>query len=284
MKFLLTAFISVLLTSLVTFSLVHAHFTDRFPWEKEENGRTTTVNLQSRILNETRAVVIALPQNYSAQKQYSVLYILDGGSTHVLDAVSALEVLTANGYSPETIVVGVPNPSMEARQRDLTPPYMLSDNDDPASALGSGDKFLEFMERELISWVDSVYSTSDYRLVSGNSRGGLIVLHSLMTKPDLFQAHFCYSTPFWRQDEIILKKFDEFATKNDSVNAFLFFSAGERETDNIKNSNNSLAERLKRNTPSGMEWNFQIIPKADHQSNSKQSVVKAVGLWGKHFQ
>jgi predicted alpha/beta superfamily hydrolase len=263
--------------------LVHLHFTDRFPWKGEENEGVVRTSLRSEILQETREVIITLPRSYSAQKEYPVLYGLDGGSAKVHDAASVLEVLAANGYAPETIVVGIPNPSMEARQRDLTPPYMLSDNDDTTSALGSGDKFLEFMQQELIPWVDNQYSTSGYRLFSGNSRGGLIVLHSLMTKPDLFQARFCYSTPFWRQDEIILQKLDQYVAKTDSLNTFLFFSAGEQETDNIKNGSRSLAERLKKHTPSGMEWNYQFTPRADHQSNAHQSGGRALGLCGKYF-
>jgi predicted alpha/beta superfamily hydrolase len=282
MKFLFTAFISVLLASMATFLLVHVHLTGLFPWEKNDDEGVVTVSLPSEILKETREVVITRPRNYSPQKEYPVLYVLDGSSAHVRDAALALEVLAANGYAPETIVVGIPNPSMEARQRDLTPPYMLTDNDDTTSALGGGDMFLEFMQQELIPWVDSHYSTSACRLISGSSRGGLLELHSLITKPDLFHARFCYSTPFWRQDEVVLKKFDEYIAETDSLNTFLFFSAGEQETDNIRHGCNSLVERLKRNSPSGMEWNYQVTLNADHQSNSQHSVGRALGLWGKY--
>lgn len=274
---------AVLLTSFVTFLLVHLHFTGRMPWEKGGREDVITASLRSDILQESREVVITLPRNYSPQKEYPVLYLLDGGSLQDRSS-EALEVLAANGYAPETIVVGIPNSSMETRQRDLTPPYMLTDNDNAASAPGSGDKFLEFIQEELIPFIDSQYSTSACRLISGNSRGGLIVLHSLMVKPDLFQARFCYSTPFWRQDEIILQKFEEHLAETDSLNTFLFFSAGEQETDNIKRGCNNLAESIKRKTPSGMAWNYQFTPGADHQTNSQQSVGRALGLWGKYVQ
>jgi predicted alpha/beta superfamily hydrolase len=263
--------------------LLHLHFTGLLPWEDDSREGVVTVTLKSGLLQETREVVITLPQNYSPQKKYPVLYMLDAGSLQSRSA-DALEVLAANGYAPETIVVGIPNPNMEARQRDLTPPYMITDIDDSTSAPGSGDKFLDFIQEDLLPFIDSQYSTSDYRLISGNSRGGLLVLHSLMTKPDLFQARFCYSTPFWRQDEIILQKFNDFITKTDSLTTYLFFSAGENETDNIKRGCISLAERLSSKTPSGMKWDYQFTPGADHQSNSQQSVGRALGLWGKFVQ
>lgn len=274
---------SALLASFITFFLVHLHFTDLLPWEDDKREGIIMAALQSDILQETRDVVITLPGNYSPQKKYPVLYILDAGSLQGRSA-EVLEVLTANNYTPETIVVGIPNPSVEARQRDLTPPYMITDIDDSTSANGNGDKFLDFLQEELIPFIDSQYATSDYRLISGNSRGGLLVLYSLMSKPDLFQARFCYSTPFWRQDEIILQKFNDFLDKTDSLNTFLFFSAGENETDNIKRGYNSLAEKLARKTPSGMECNYQLTPNADHQSNSQKSVARALGLWGKYIQ
>jgi predicted alpha/beta superfamily hydrolase len=281
MKFLFTVFTSAILASFVTFLLVHLHFTGLLPWENESGQGVINATVQSKILEEAREVVVTLPRNYSTRKKYPVLYILDGGSLQDHHSV-ALEVLAANDYAPEAIVVGIPNPGMEARQRDLTPPYMMTESGDSTSAPGSGHKFLEFMRLELIPFIDRQYSTLNYRLLSGNSRGGLLVLHSLMATPDLFQARFCYSTPFWRQDEIILEKFSDYVHKTDSLNTFLFFSAGENETDNIKRGCNSLAERLRRKAPSGMRWNLQFTPGADHQSNARYSVGKALGLWGKY--
>jgi hypothetical protein len=281
MKFLLTVFFSALLASCATFLVMHLHFTGLFPWQDDSSEGVIVASLPSNILQETRELVITLPRNYSPQGKYPVLYVLDAGALQDHN-VHALEVLAASGYAPETIVVGIPNPSGEARQRDLTPPYMITDNDDPTSAPGGGDEFLAFIERELIPFIDGRYATSTYRLISGNSRGGLLVLHSLITKPDLFQARFCYSTPFWRQDEIILQKFNDFINKTDSLNTLLFFSAGENETDNIKRGCSHLADRLRQHTPSGMEWSYQFTPGADHERNAQHSVGRALGWWGRH--
>lgn len=281
MKTLLTIFIAVSLAAFATFLLMHLHFTGVLPWEDDSHEGVVTTSLKSHILQETREVHITLPRNYSPQKKYPVLYLLDAGSLQNHSA-DALEVLAANDYAPETIVVGIPNPTMEARQRDLTPPYMITDMEDSTSANGSGDKFLEFLRYELIPFIDSQYSTSDYRLLCGNSRGGLLVLHSLMSYPNLFQARFCYSAPFWRQDEIIVQKFNAFINKTDSLNTYFFFSAGENETDNIKRGATLIAEQLRIKTPFGMKWNYQLTPNADHQGNSQQSAARALGLWGKY--
>jgi predicted alpha/beta superfamily hydrolase len=282
MKILAAALLSAVIASSITWCLLFIHFTGLFPWEDEKIENTVSATIQSEILHEPREVIITLPRNYSSQKQYPVLYVLDGSTDN--SYATALDILAVNGYTPETIVVGIPNPSAEARQRDLTPPYMIQDIDDPASALGNGNTFLEFLKHELIPWVEKEYSTSGYRLLSGHSRGGLLVLHSLMANPDLFQARFCFSAPFWRQEEIILQKFEEFTVKTDSLQTLLFITAGDQETDNIKAGNANLAALLNKKTPIGMEWSFQLTPKADHQTNARQSMSSALGWWGKFFK
>lgn len=279
MKILFTALLSAVIASFITWCLVFIHFTGLFPWEDEKSETTVRATLQSAILHEPREVFITLPRDYSPQKKYPVLYVLDGSTDN--SYANALNVLAANGYTPETIVVAIPNPSMKARQRDLTPPYMIQDIDDPTSALGKGDVFLEFLKQELIPWVEKEYSTAGYRLISGYSRGGLLVLHSIMASPDLFQARFCFSAPFWRQDETILHKFDAFIAKHDTLETLLYISAGDQETDNIKQGNIRLAGLLKKQRPHGLEWNFELTLNANHQSNGKHSMSRALGWWGK---
>jgi predicted alpha/beta superfamily hydrolase len=70
--------------------------------------------------------------------------------------------------------------------------------------------FLEFMERELIPFIATQYGASETRLFAGNSRGGLLVMYSLLQKPDLFAGRFCFSTPLWREDNLLVQKVSAF--------------------------------------------------------------------------
>ena len=47
---------------------------------------------------------------------------------------------------------------------------------------------------ERIFVIEKQYRTSTYRTISSNSRRGLLVLYSLLEKPDIFQARVCYSS------------------------------------------------------------------------------------------
>lgn len=68
--------------------------------------------------------------------------------------------------------------------------------DEKESPFGAGDQFLSFMEKELIPFIDKNYSASKNRSLAGNSRGGLLVIYSLLYKHDLFKDRFCFSLAF----------------------------------------------------------------------------------------
>jgi predicted alpha/beta superfamily hydrolase len=178
------------------------------------NGNTVQTTLHSTILDEDRRLIIHLPRNYTQDttRKYPVMYVLDGTSQddHTADK---LGVFSDAGLVPAAIVVGLPN-TRGNRERDQTPPFMRRNVDDETSPYGAGDKFLSFIEKELIPFIDGNYRTSGERTLTGNSRGGLLVLYSLIEKPVLFQARFCYSTPVWRFDNLMVNRVSEFLRAN----------------------------------------------------------------------
>jgi predicted alpha/beta superfamily hydrolase len=240
--------------------------------------------IYSTILNEERRVIIHLPRNYSKDtlQKYPVMYILDGTSQdqHTADKIT---ILSDAGLIPEAIVVGLPN-TRGNRERDQTPPFMRTNVDDQNSPYGAADKFLSFIEKELIPFVDSNYRTSDYRTLSGNSRGGLFVLYSLTEKPDLFQARFCYSTPVWRFDNLMVKKTVEFLRSSSNLNSFLYMSVGEKENERIIEGFKIMIGALKKNGKKNFKWVAHYTPNAVHQDNALISSSKGLAEWGKYLE
>ena len=239
--------------------------------------------LFSDILGQERELIIHLPRAYDSSKVYPVMYVLDGGSqdTHI---AATFDVLTAAGYAPETIIVGIPNMSAENRERNLTPPYMRINNDDKNSKLGEADKFIAFIESELFPFIESHYHTSQTRLISGNSRGGLFVMYSLVYKPDLFNARFCFSTPFWRQDNILVSKVGNFLKSTDTLNTFIYMSAGENETENIKNGLSKMTRTLQENAPVGLILHSDYTRNANHQNNAILSAPTGIARWSEYIK
>src|SRR5262247_1145045 len=240
--------------------------------------------IHSTILNEERRAIIHLPRNYSkdALQKYPVMYVLDGTSQdqHTADKIA---ILSDAGLIPEAIVVGLPN-TRGNRERDQTPPFMRTNVDDQYSPYGAADKFLSFIEKELIPFIDSDYRTSGYRTLSGNSRGGLFVLYSLIEKPDLFQARFCYSAPVWRFDNLMVKKTVEFLRSSSGLNSFLYMSVGEKETERIIDGFKTMIDALKKNSRKNFKWVAHYTPHAVHQDNALISSSKGLAEWGKYLE
>lgn len=254
--------------------------------EAGENDRPLpiTSTLHSAILNEDRRVIIHLPRNYALNvtDKYAVMYVLDGTSQdqHTADKIT---VLSDAGLVPDAIVVGIPN-TRGNRERDQTPPYMRTNVDDANSPLGGGDRFLAFIEQELIPFIDSNYRTSGYKTLTGNSRGGLLVLYSLFEKPSLFQARFCYSTPVWRFDDMMIKKMVEFLRSPAHVNGFLFMSAGAKENEGIVGGLARMTDALNKNKKKQMKWATYSTPHAVHTNNVRISTSRGLVEWGAYLK
>lgn len=249
---------------------------------KRENIVDTT--LHSAIMNEDRRVIVHLPRNYSKDTggKYPVMYVLDGTSQdqHTFDKMT---VLSDAGLIPSAIVVGLPN-TRGNRERDQTPPFMRRDVNDQNSLFGVGDKFLAFIEKELIPFVERTYRTSGYRAISGNSRGGLFVLYSLIERPDLFQARFCYSTPVWRFDNLLVHKTNEFLHSAAGLKGFLYLSVGEKETEQMVGGFKEMVKVLDKNRRKQFRWAAEYTPFADHQDNALVSTARGLAEWGKYLK
>ena len=91
-----------------------------------------------------------------------------------------LSSVNGNTVCPKMIVVGIPNTN---RMRDLTPTTPEGEQfyiDSSASTnSGGGEKFISFIEKELIPHIESNYPTQPYRMLIGHSLGGLMVMHAL---------------------------------------------------------------------------------------------------------
>lgn len=156
------------------------------------------------------------------------------------------------------------------------------DNDD--SVFGKGDDFLKFIETELMPYIDNSYRTSGYKTISGHSRSGLFVLYTLIERPNLFNARFCYSTPAWRFNNLIIKKLTA-SLKNLQVDAgYLFTSVGEDENSDIKAGFHALNESLKKVKSRKMKWDSYMIPLANHQSNPIFSIGKGISKWAEYLK
>ena len=244
--------------------------------EAEEPG-SLRATLRSAVLDEQREYVVHLPEGYGADPaaRYPVLYVLDGVSQsgHTADSASLLARI---GVSPPLIVVGVPSVDSETRNRDYTPPDMRLDNDTQDSPMGAADRFLSFLQSELIPRVEQDYRTIRPRMLAGWSRGGLFVVHAGISAPSLFDARFAHSPALWRESDLVVTRVERALSTGPAPASFLYLSIGDEENDKMKAAFKHMVGVLEHGAPAALRWRADITLGGVHDTNSR--LATPVGL------
>ncbi len=169
----------------------------------------------SKYIN-SRPVDVWLPDNYSEEKKYAVLYMHDGQM--LFDANTTwnkqewkvdewASQLMSEGKTKDFIVVAIHNIS-EIRWQDLFPQkafeYIdktfkdsLYDITGKANFKLHGDNYLKFLVEEIKPLIDqqfSVHTDKANTFVMGSSMGGLMSMYAISEYPDIFGGAGCLST------------------------------------------------------------------------------------------
>jgi predicted alpha/beta superfamily hydrolase len=165
-----------------------------------------------------RTVDVWLPEDYSENEKYAVLYMNDGqmlfDSTTTwnkkewkVDEVASK--LMKEGKTKDFIVVAIWNIS-EIRWQDYYPEktweFISKEDQDKLLIEGKktrndtlfhSDNYLKFITQEVKPYVDSNYSVHtdrDNTFISGSSMGGLISMYAMFEYPEVFGGAACIST------------------------------------------------------------------------------------------
>lgn len=226
------------------------------------SGRLITLNDFKSQYISPRAIRIWLPDGYSTDKRYSVLYMHDGQmlwdarvtwNKQEWGVDEAAGKLLKAGRLNDFIVVSTDNVGKD-RYSDFFPAKALAFGSqaiqeflrqDGLAAPGA-DNYLKYMVLELKPYIDKNYSTrpdAANTMVAGSSMGGLISMYAISEYPHIFGAAACLST-HWPGHEPELKTVAELpdmfisymrqnfpkASKN-GVNHRIYFDYGDQTLD-----------------------------------------------------
>ncbi len=219
--------------------------------------------IKSSKIGKSYDLLVSLPENYYISKQsYPVLYVLDGWHFPLMAFLQ-----TNNIYSkrmPAVIVVNIgQSPAKDAmtlRASDFTPTAIASI---PGS--GGGPAFLNFLEHELMPFIDHIYRTnpSDRGLL-GHSLGGEFALYALEQRPSLFQRIVAVS-PAMPQDSVIFTDARR-ALSSLPASIHLDLSVGSDDELGFAKSTTAFARLLDELKPKGLDYRFTLYPKENHNS------------------
>jgi len=168
-----------------------------------------------------RNIDVWLPEGYSKNDKYSVLYMHDGQmlfdanttwNKQEWKADETASRLMAEKKTQKFIIVGISSIA-ETRHSDYFPEKPLDDlpksEQDSLYAMKkndgklvfeekiNSDNYLKFIVNELKPFIDniySVYSDSKHTFIAGSSMGGLISMYAICQYPNVFGGAACIST------------------------------------------------------------------------------------------
>jgi len=189
-----------------TFFYSVAVFMLTFCMQAQENSPFNTgfeETISSKIVGQQRKVWIHIPNSNGGNKikdrgNYPVIYLLDG-SENFNTVVSIVEHMEESNLCPPMIVVGILH---ENRLVDLT---TGADKELP-DVVGGGEKFMSYVETELIPYIDANYPTTSYKTFIGHSLGGLTVMNTFLHNPKLFNSYVSLDGALWWDNQKVVKE------------------------------------------------------------------------------
>ncbi|MGD1893705.1 MAG: alpha/beta hydrolase [Cyclobacteriaceae bacterium] len=147
------------------------------PAETIETNKILTI--QSIILDEERQLYVSLPAGYDTiTSELPVVYVLD--AEYKFDIAQSIQsYFSITTKIPPYILIGIANPSQEARQRN----YL------PKSYGGEAHNFLRFLEEEVFSFAEQSFKANEVRYLAGHSHGGVFAIYSLLNNSELFGGY-----------------------------------------------------------------------------------------------
>lgn len=241
---------------------------------------TEVRTLRSSVLNgETYQLLVHFPDNYDARKTHDVLFVLDGldGFPTAISCLGILHGECDKGYS-EPLLIGISDGTMigkpgNKRDRDFTPTAFKTHWG--SSGGGGGPTFLQFIEQEVIPFVEKTYRVTGNRAIYGYSYGGLFTAYVLMTKPELFKTVMIGSPSLFADDAVVLRRFEpEYARTHNDLPMSVWLSVGEKD-ENLIDDTKKLGDALDSRKYPSLQLRSEILPGVNHLTGIQPTMLQA---------
>lgn len=176
------------------------------------SGQVEKETLESKILHEEVEVLKSEIGITQSTDTINLLLLLDGDEYFGL-AKDVLELYVGDDKIYPTILIGLPS-TVESRWKYYTPtqaePFENSDKETVAFFKSSGEfpKYQEFIEKELIPFVESGSGQTILRTIFGHSMGGLGALSFLVGESATFSNYILASPSILWDEYYLLEKLD----------------------------------------------------------------------------
>lgn len=223
--------------------------------------------IHSRILNQDRQVYVNVPKLDSADinKTLPVLYLLDG-ENHFYILSAYVEYLRHWQVIPPMIVVGIVNMD---RVKDLTPINSVINFDGKVNSnyrtSGGNEQFFNFIQQELMPYIETNYRTSRFKIFAGHSFGGLTAINCMLTRPDMFDAYIALSPSLWFGNKYVLRLAEQKLSDLSMRGKKIFYSVG-NEDGSFRDDVVKFDNLFKQDSLKTCEHVYKYYPAEDHMT------------------
>ena len=249
-------------------------------------------NFYSNSVKDSFSIFVALPNDYTSQKAYPVVYLLDANLYFDIIATT-LRKYSEVGLAPAVILVGIGYKDFQTmdslRNRDYTYPLAIPEYE--MSVSGGADRFLAFIDTELVPFIDKKYKTDpSSRILAGHSLGGYFSMYALLQdlsgQDKSFNGYIMASPSMeynhnWLPDQ--LERMASKAGQTRKAKVFLTFGGsedGEDEEDLDRKPLNETTAQLSRLFSSKqsayLDYKSEVYSNLDHMDTPLLSFLKGL--------
>ena len=239
-------------------------------FQTNAQNRIDTFKVESKPLQETRTIKVALPFGYDYSiKTYPILVVLD--NQLLFSTTTALvNQLSSTSRMPESIVVTIIEGN---KHRAYYSPNLYDNVNNRYYGYGNHqDELTHFLSDELLPELEDRYRLANFRTLIGFSPSSVFALHSFSKNQDLFQAYIALAAgniigDGYTKGTNLIDEIEKASIINKSNNKFLYIVSGGKDVedqpdidDNIKNFN----KRLSKLNSSKLKTKAEVIKGEGH--------------------
>lgn len=232
--------------------------------------------IHSTYTNHTYDITVQLPEDYqNYDKTFSTLYVLDAKQDDAyvgkICNMKSREINVKN-----VIVIGIRYTEADYRNTDYTPTMTVHGK-------GGSEAFINFIQRELIPKMETVYKVDTLRSsrgIIGHSFGGLFGAYAFTKHNGVFGNYLLLSPSLFYDNSVLLKYEQEGRDSNSKSRQLVFIGLGGTEN-GLLPANDLLYQRLQKYYPQSVSA-FEVVPGLGHMSSKSSTVEKAIEFYFKN--
>ncbi|WP_179343240.1 alpha/beta hydrolase [Winogradskyella ursingii] len=221
--------------------------------------------IESNILGENRELKIQLPRNYNPENQQNCPLVL------VLDGDYLFEPVAGNiDYQaywediPDCIIVGVTQG--QTREKDFF--Y----DDETFFPAHEGADFYEFLAQELLPYIETKYSPSNFKMVVGHDLGANFMNYFLFKDEPIFRAYVALSPDF--APEMVNRLHKRLPSIEQET--FYYMATADADVKDLRTAINECDNKLKTVENKNVHYKFDNFKDANHYSLVGRGIPKAL--------